>query len=30
METIGNLIENHEDQNYKLAEASPIDALKIL
>ncbi len=30
METIGNLIENYEDQNYKLAEASPIDALKYL
>jgi len=30
METIGNLIENYEDQNYKITEASPIDTLKYL
>ena len=30
METIGNLIENYEDQEYKIEEASPIDALKHL
>ena len=30
METIGNLIENYEDQNYKVTEASPIDTLKYL
>ena len=28
METIGNLIENYEDQEYKINESSPIDALK--
>ncbi len=30
METIGNLIENYEDREYKIREASPIDALKYL
>jgi len=30
METIGSLIENYEDQEYKIHEASPIDALKYL
>ena len=30
METIGNLIENYEDQEYKINESSPIDALKYL
>ena len=30
METIGNLIENYEDQEYKIEEASPVDALKYL
>jgi len=30
METIGNLIENYEEREYKIKEASPIDALKYL
>lgn len=30
METIGNLIENYEDQKYKVKEASPVDTLKFL
>jgi len=30
METIGNLIENYENQNYKVTEASPVDTLKYL
>ena len=30
METIGNLIENYEDREYKINEASPIDSLKYL
>lgn len=30
METIGNLIENYENQNHPIKEASPIDALKYL
>jgi len=30
METIGNLIENYEEQKYKIKEASPVDALKYL
>ena len=30
METIGNLIENYEDREYKIKESSPIDALKYL
>jgi len=30
METIGNLIENYENQVYQIKEASPIDALKYL
>lgn len=30
METIGNLIENYEEREYKINEASPIDALKYL
>ncbi len=30
METIGQLIENYEDQKYKIKEASPIDTLKYL
>jgi len=30
METIGNLIENYEAQEYKIKESSPIDALKYL
>ena len=30
METIGNLIENYEDQEYKIKEASPVDTLKYL
>ena len=30
METIGNLIENYEDQNYKVGDASPVDTLKYL
>lgn len=30
METIGNLIENYETQEYKIKESSPIDALKYL
>ena len=30
METIGNLIENYEDREYKIREASPIDTLKYL
>jgi HTH-type transcriptional regulator/antitoxin HigA len=30
METIGNLIENYEDQKYKIKEASPVDTLKFL
>ena len=30
METIGNLIENYEDQNYKIKESSPVDTLKYL
>ncbi|MCF6322816.1 MAG: helix-turn-helix domain-containing protein [Gammaproteobacteria bacterium] len=30
METIGNLIENYEDQNLTIKESTPIDALKYL
>ncbi len=30
METIGNLIENYETQEYKIKESSPIEALKYL
>ena len=30
METIGNLIENYEDQNHKIKESSPVDTLKYL
>ena len=30
METIGNLIENYEDQKYKIKESSPADTLKYL
>jgi len=30
METIGNLIENYETQEYKINESSPINALKYL
>jgi len=30
METIGNLIENYEAQEYKINESSPIEALKYL
>jgi len=30
METIGNLIENYEDQNHRMNESSPIDVLKYL
>jgi HTH-type transcriptional regulator/antitoxin HigA len=30
METIGNLIENYESQNFKINESTPIDALKYL
>jgi HTH-type transcriptional regulator/antitoxin HigA len=30
METIGNLIENYENREYKIKEASPIDVLKYL
>ncbi len=30
METIGNLIENYENQAYKIKEASPVDTLKYL
>ncbi len=30
METIGNLIENYETQEYKINESSPIEALKYL
>ena len=30
METIGNLIENYEDQKYKVKESSPVDTLKYL
>jgi len=30
METIGNLIENYENQEYKINESSPIEALKYL
>ncbi len=30
METIGNLIENYENQKHEIKEASPIDALKYL
>ncbi len=30
METIGNLIENYEAQEYKIKESSPIEALKYL
>lgn len=30
METIGNLIENYENKEYKMKEANPIDALKYL
>jgi len=30
METIGNLIENYEDQKYKINESSPVDTLKYL
>ena len=30
METIGNLIENYEVQEYKIKEASPIDVLRYL
>ncbi len=30
METIGNLIENYEIQEYKINESSPIEALKYL
>lgn len=30
METVGNLIENYENREYKIKEASPIDVLKYL
>ncbi len=30
METIGNLIENYENQEYKINESSPVEALKYL
>ncbi len=30
METIGNLIENYENQKHEIREASPVDALKYL
>jgi HTH-type transcriptional regulator/antitoxin HigA len=30
METIGNLIENYENQKYKIKESSPVDTLKYL
>ncbi len=30
METIGNLIENYENQAYEIKEASPVDTLKYL
>ncbi len=30
METIGNLIENYENQKHEIIEASPVDALKYL
>jgi HTH-type transcriptional regulator/antitoxin HigA len=30
METIGNLIENYEEQKYKIKESSPVDTLKYL
>jgi len=30
METIGNLIQNYEDQNYHIDESTPIDTLKYL
>ena len=30
METIGKLIENYEDQHYKINKSSPLDALKYL
>ena len=30
METIGNLIENYENNEHKIKEASPVDALKYL
>ena len=30
METIGNLIENYEEREYQIREASPVDALKYL
>lgn len=30
METIGNLVEHYEDQEYKINEATPIDTLKYL
>ena len=30
MEMIGNLIENYENREYKIKEASPIDVLKYL
>ncbi len=30
METIGNLIENYEAQEYKIKESSPVEALKYL
>ncbi len=30
METIGNLIENYENREYKIQEASPVDVLKYL
>ncbi len=30
METIGNLIENYEEREHKIKQASPVDALKYL
>ncbi|MFK5913767.1 MAG: helix-turn-helix domain-containing protein [Woeseiaceae bacterium] len=30
METIGNLIENYETQEYKISESSPVEVLKYL
>ena len=30
METIGNLIENYEEREYQIKEASPVDSLKYL
>ena len=30
METIGNLVENYEEKNYKINEGTPIDSLKYL